>query len=89
MEESEFQRKHCNVTMAEFYGYRLQHRDTDGIALLWGGRLRQQYIVDAYAAIEQNCLKYLRLNKKKLRVDFYQGLQDAIVVGDTSAVAIG
>ncbi len=23
--ESEFQRKHCNVTMAEFYCYRLQH----------------------------------------------------------------
>jgi hypothetical protein len=32
--ESELQRKHCNVTMAEIYGYRLQHRDTDGIALL-------------------------------------------------------
>jgi len=24
-EESKLQRKHCNVTMAEFYGYRLQH----------------------------------------------------------------
>ncbi len=24
-EESKHQRKHCNVTMAEFYGYRLQH----------------------------------------------------------------
>jgi hypothetical protein len=23
--ESELQKKHCNVTMAEFYGYRLQH----------------------------------------------------------------
>jgi hypothetical protein len=45
--------------------------------------------VDAYAAIEQNCLKYLRLNKKKLRADLYQGLQDAIAAGDTSAVAIG
>jgi hypothetical protein len=64
VEESELQRKHCNVTMAEFYGYRLQHRNTDGIVLLRGGRLRQQYIVDAYAAIEQNRLKYLRLNKK-------------------------
>ncbi len=36
-EESKHQRKHYNVTMAEFYGYRFQHRDTDGIALLWGG----------------------------------------------------
>jgi hypothetical protein len=89
VEESELQRKHCNVTMVKFYGYRLQHRDTDGIALLRGGRLWQQYIVDAYAAIEQNRLKYLRLNKKKLRADLYQGLQDAITASDTSAVAIG
>jgi hypothetical protein len=34
-------------------------------------------------------LKYLRLNKKKLRADLYQGLQDAIAVGDNSAIAIG
>jgi hypothetical protein len=72
--ESELQRKHCNVTMAEFYGYRLQHRDTDGIALLRGDRLRHQYIVDAYATIERSRLKYLRLNQKKLRADLYQGL---------------
>jgi hypothetical protein len=51
--------------MAEFYSYRLQHWDTDGIALFRGDWLRHQYIVDAYAAIEQNYLKYLRLNKKK------------------------
>jgi hypothetical protein len=37
--ESELQRKHCNVTMVKFYGYQLQHRDTDGIALLRGDRL--------------------------------------------------
>jgi hypothetical protein len=89
VEESEHQRKHYNVTMAKFYGYRLQHRDTDGIALLRGGRLRQQYIVDAYAIVEQNRLRYLHLNQKKLRADLYQGLQDAIATGDNSAVAIG
>jgi hypothetical protein len=52
--ESKLQRKHYNVTMAEFYGYRLQHRNTDGIALLQGDRLRHQYIVDAYVAIKQS-----------------------------------
>ncbi len=61
-EKVELQRKHCNVTMAEFYGYQFQHRDIDGIALLRGDRLRHQYIMNAYAAIEQNRLKYLRLN---------------------------
>jgi hypothetical protein len=45
--------------------------------------------VDAYAAIKQNRLKYLRLNQKKLRVDLYQGLQDAITAGDNSVAAIG
>jgi hypothetical protein len=57
--------------MAKFYGYRLQHRDTDGIALLWGGRLRQQYIVDAYVVVEQNRMRHLRLNQKKFRADLY------------------
>jgi hypothetical protein len=45
--------------------------------------------VDAYAVIEQNRLKYLRLNKKKLRANIYQGLQNTIVAGDNSATAIG
>ncbi len=62
--EFELQKKHYNVTMAEFYGYRLQHRNTDGIVLLRGDRLRHQYIMDAYVAIKQNRLKYLLLNKK-------------------------
>jgi len=50
--------------------------------------LRHQYIVDAYVAIEQNRLKYLHLNKKKLRSDLYHGLQDAIVASDNSVAAI-
>ncbi len=57
--------------------------------LLRGDRLRHQYIVDAYAAIEQSRLKYLCLNKTKLCTDLYQGLQDAIVVGDNNAATIG
>jgi hypothetical protein len=38
--KAKLQRKHCNVKMVEFYGYRFQHRDTDGITLLRGDRLR-------------------------------------------------
>jgi hypothetical protein len=87
-EESEHQRKHHNVTMAEFYGYQFQHRDTDGITLLQGSQLRQQYIVDAYADVEQNRLRYLRLNQKKFRANLYQGLQDTIIASDNSAIAI-
>ncbi len=53
--EYELQRKHCNVTMVEFYGYRLQHRDTYGIALLRGDRLRHQYIGEKGVSIK--CLR--------------------------------
>jgi hypothetical protein len=44
--------------------------------------------VDVYVAVEQTHLTYMRLNQKKLCANLYQGLQDAIVVGDSSAVAI-
>jgi hypothetical protein len=49
----------------------------------------QQYMVDAYAAIEQSRLNYLRRNQKKLRVDLYQGLQDALEAGDTDTTTLG
>ncbi len=45
--------------------------------------------MNAYVVIEQNRLRYLRLNKKKLRADLYQGLQDAIIAGDNSVATIG
>jgi hypothetical protein len=79
VKEFEHQRKHHNVTMAEFYGYRLQHRNINGIALFRGGRLRQQFIMDAYVVVEQNRLRYLCLNQKKIRVDLYQGLQEPLL----------
>jgi hypothetical protein len=37
VEESKHQIKHRNVIMAEFYGYRLQHQNTDGIMLFRSG----------------------------------------------------
>jgi hypothetical protein len=45
--------------------------------------------VDAYVAVEQNRLKYLCLNQKKLRANLYQSLQDAIAAGDNNDAAIG
>jgi hypothetical protein len=44
--------------------------------------------VDVYVVIEQTHLRYLCLNQKKLCADLYQGLQDVIVAGDNSIVAI-
>jgi hypothetical protein len=35
-----------------------------------------------------NKMRYLRLNHKKFHVDIYEGLQDAIPIGDNNIVAI-
>ncbi len=37
VKEFEHKKKHRTVTMTKFYGYRRQHRNTDGIVLLRGG----------------------------------------------------
>jgi len=39
--------------------------------------------------LSNKVLEVSALEKKKLRADLYQGLQDAIAVGDNSDVAIG
>ncbi len=40
------------ITMNNYYAFRLQERDNEASTILRCGRLVQQYIVDAYAAIE-------------------------------------
>jgi hypothetical protein len=77
------------ITMNDYYAFRLQERDNEAYTILRCGRLMQQYIVDAYAAIEQSRLNYLRRNQKKLRADLYQGLQDALEAGDTDTTTLG
>jgi hypothetical protein len=42
----------------------------------------QQFIVDAYACTEQNHLKFICENQQQLCCDLYNGLQDALNVGD-------
>ena len=46
-------------------------------------RLFHPYVVDMYVKIEQQRLNYFTQNQKKIRVDLYSGLADAVAVGDT------
>ncbi|GKC42571.1 ATP-dependent DNA helicase PIF1, partial [Tanacetum coccineum] len=77
------------ITMKEYYSYIIQQRPNQGNTLLKGGRLFQQYLVDAYTAVEEQRLKWTRHNQDTLRVDLYHNLCDAITRGDTSAVGLG
>ena len=63
--------------MLQFYAYRLAVRP--GFSLLHtGGKLFQQYVVDAYVKTEGSRLQFLRYNQSSLRVEQYQRLIDHI-----------
>ncbi|XP_077242072.1 uncharacterized protein LOC143882480 [Tasmannia lanceolata] len=82
-------RKREFVSMREFYAYRIQYRPLEGKTLMRSGRLFQQFVVDAYAAIEEQRLYWVRTNQKQLRANVYEGLQDAVRSGDHNAASIG
>jgi hypothetical protein len=66
------------LTQIRYYAFRLFQRAEEFSTVLHGGRLLQQYMVDAFASVDQNRLSYLRHNQKKLRASLYNGLEDAI-----------
>lgn len=80
-------RKH--ITMREYYSYSIQQRKQQIPSLLYGGRLFQQYLVDAYTAIEESRLLWIRSNQRELRADLYKNVTDAIVRGDTKSDWVG
>ncbi|GJU22197.1 ATP-dependent DNA helicase PIF1-like protein [Tanacetum coccineum] len=75
--------------MKEYYSYTIHHRRDQGTTLIRGGRIFQQYLVDAYTAIEEQRLKWTRNNQDALRVDLYHNVCDAVTRGDTNAAGLG
>lgn len=70
------------LTHTRFYAYQLQVRQLEYSTILRGGRLLQQYIVDAWACAEQNRLNWFRLNQNTIRAAVYSGLEDALATDD-------
>ena len=70
------------VTMREYYAFRLQECNGEGHTLISGGRLFQQFDVDAYTCIEAIRLMWVKNNQEKLRIELYIRLNDAIMRGD-------
>ena len=77
-----------NVTAMEYYAYRLMVRSRLS-PLHLSGRLFHQYAVNVYAKIEQQRLNYIRTNQKKIRVDLYCGLAEAVAAGDVDSRELG
>ena len=76
--------KKC-VTAMNYFAYRLQvGRPEEAITLHYYGRLFQQWIVDMYTVVEQIRLNYIKFNQKQIRAELYNGLQDALHLGDNT-----
>ena len=66
------------VSAMSFYAYRIMVRAGTVNHILRCRQLFHQFVVDMYAKIESERLLFVRLNQKKLRVDDYIHLKDAI-----------
>jgi hypothetical protein len=66
------------VSPREYYAYRLFTRPNDFCYLHKAGRLFQQYVVDQYAKIEEQRLRYQRSHQSDLRAELYAGLHDMV-----------
>jgi hypothetical protein len=77
-------RRADNVTELLFYAYRLHifPERIQPLNIFRAGRLFQQYVVDAWASIEQGNLVWIRNNQKRLRADSYRGLTDNVINED-------
>ncbi|GKD37705.1 helicase, partial [Tanacetum coccineum] len=81
--------KHGFVSMKEYYTCIIQQRNDQGTTLIRGGRLFQQYLFDAYTAVEEQRLKWTRNNQDTQRVDLYHNLYDVVTRGDANAAGLG
>ncbi len=82
--ETSERREQKKITQHMYYAYRLHDRPgiEPNAPLYRGGPLYQQYIVDAWASIEQSNLNWVRNNQKTIRADLYKGVVDAATNAD-------
>ncbi|XP_035835338.1 uncharacterized protein LOC110865421 isoform X3 [Helianthus annuus] len=78
-----------NLTVNMYYSYQIHDRAGVYSLLLKGGRLFQQYLVDAYTCIEQSRLDYINANQNLFRSEYVAGMYDALSRGDTDSRSIG
>jgi Helitron helicase-like domain at N-terminus len=63
-----------HVSQRCYYAYRLHLRPNEPETLFRGGRLLQQFVVDAWSSIEGSELYWLRTHQRDIRADLYQGM---------------
>ncbi|KAG5240508.1 DNA helicase [Salix suchowensis] len=75
--------------MRAYYAYLIHERVNFENTIIKGGRLYQQFLVDAFANVEEDRLDYIRANQSDLRSEIYKGIHEAILRGDVEGNAAG
>ena len=77
------------MTICNFITYQIHDRISQKSTLLRGGRLLQQYLVDAYATVEENELDYIRKHNDDYRIEKKMDVFAASLSGITESRDIG
>ncbi|XP_078447566.1 uncharacterized protein LOC144716317 [Wolffia australiana] len=79
-------KERSKVMINQFYAFHLMVRDASRVLHL-SGWLFQEYVVDAYAKIEESHLLWVRYNQASLRASLYQGLIDQVAADNAATLA--
>ncbi|CEP10635.1 hypothetical protein [Parasitella parasitica] len=87
----------AEISIMQYYSSRLMLRPStspnvnkrEQVGIHSFGKLFHQYVVDMYAKMEQQRLNFIRFNQKSLRAELYNGLADAIHLGDNDMSEVG
>ncbi|CAI9303567.1 unnamed protein product [Lactuca saligna] len=77
-----------SLTNNMYYSYQIHDRHTYSL-ILRSRRLFHQYLVDAYTCIEQSRLDFIEHHQQQLRIEYINGVYDALSKGDTDSRVIG
>ncbi|KAL0670833.1 hypothetical protein Bca4012_033537 [Brassica carinata] len=66
-----------NISIRQFFAFRLHECKNEAHTILNSGRLFQQFVVDAYTTIESNRLRYLKTHQTSLRYDSYDSIKES------------
>ena len=75
-------RGHTRLTGTHFSRYYMQCRERGSKMLLYGGRLRDEWVLVNFIKAERQKLEYLRHNQTKLRAHNYSVIADQVEAGD-------
>ncbi|KAJ6861605.1 ATP-dependent DNA helicase [Populus alba x Populus x berolinensis] len=88
-QEQQPPKKRQKVSMRAYYAYLIHEREKQESTLIKGGRLYQQFLVDAFVNVEEERLDFIRANQENLRNEHYKGIHDVVTRGDIDGSTTG